>query len=218
MDEEKTTYPTVVVAEKLRKLREYLPGESKFLYRFAAHVADRLTPSHAPPHNIYGYVFPGVALEAFLDIRFRESNEDIQTVYGYTIPKNLLGHPLDSCFYLFDMIPRIFSAVTEGELRTKILAEFERLKSQAKERLDPLNQERTEYRAARSGKTFRKDELEFTDFPSRPIEEIARMETMPLLLFHYDTWEIRGRDATHYIPLPKHPGFCPMVAWAKVKK
>jgi hypothetical protein len=215
---EGNVYPTLPVAQRLRNLREYLPDQSKFLYRFANHVADRLTPKHMAPHGIYGRCFPDEALHAFLDIRLKRSDEDIVTVYGYDIPKHLLGHPMSSYFYLFDSIPAIFMAITEGSLRSEIITEIDRLKHAFPERLDALNPERTQYKAARSGLKLTEKQLEFVDFPSTLVPEIEDLPQMPPLLFHYDTTNGGlGRNATYFVPLEKTPGFMQSVAWARAK-
>ena len=189
------------------------------MVQLARHVADRLTPSHVPDHNVYAHGFPGVATKAFLDIRFGQPEEDVHTVYGYSIPKNLFGHPIDSCFYLFDNIPIMFSAITEGKLEADILEAFEEIRRNAAERLDSLNPERTSYRAARSGRIFERDELEFVDFPSTPIDVIASMDVMPQLLFLHDISGFRNREATHFVPFGyDNPGCLPLVAWAKPRE
>lgn len=214
MDLEKPTYPVEPVAERLRDLPRFLPSQSQFLYRFARHIADRLTPDHVPSRSVYGCCFIDTGLRAFLDIRFRESDEDVRTVYGYTIPRKLLGHSMAAYFSLYNRLPEVFLAVTDGQLRVETEAEINRLKTAFPERLDILDKDRTQYKRHRDGKVFRADQLQFVDFPSSIVPEIEELEEMPPLLFSRDVISPPWEPAAFFVPLERTPGFVPCVAWA----
>jgi hypothetical protein len=234
MNMNKAVYPTLPVAERLRHLPDLLPGQSQFLYSFARHVADRLTPSHVKPHGIYGDAFPGAALHSIVEMRFLLKGNDIQTVYGYNFPKELLGLSMDDYIALFDQIPEMFSAVTDGQLKEEIAMEVERQRRSIPKRLDSFDPisgrfvserpdslavERARYRSARDGKEFDANQIEYVAFPSSVHGPIGELAELPQLLFYGDAEHAHCCQKTpeFFVPLERHKGYVPVVAWAALK-
>lgn len=218
--EEKVTYPVADVCDRLRNLKDFLPDQSKFVYRFARHVADRLD-SGKPCRDIYGIAFANTALHAFLEIRFERPENDVHTSYGYSIQKSLFGQTQDHLFELYAKLPKIFSAITQGSLEAEILAKFDLITNTAIERLDPVDDAKTAYRSAWRGEIFAADALENDGFSDLSFAiERAGIVQAPPLLFGYDTNSSSMTRSTRlFIPIysEKHPGQLPFISYIKLK-
>jgi hypothetical protein len=235
MDTSKPIYPTLPIAERLRNLPDLLPGQSQLLYHFARHVADRLTPSHIEPHGIYGDVFAGDALRAIVEMRFLPSEKDVQTVYGYNFSKELLGHSMGVYIDLFDKIPEMFFAVTDGKLKEEISKETERQRRCIPKRLDSLDpkigkfvserpnsleMKRARYRSVRDGREFDANQIEYVGLPSSLHGYVAELAEVPQLLFCGDADHAYccRTEPEFFVPIERHKGIVPAVAWAVLKE
>ena len=194
MTEGRTFHPEDIVYG-LRNLREFLPGQADNLYRFADFLAEVFDTNC----GLYPSAF---ANGAFKEIRYlREGQHPISC--GYTAPAELTGLPENVYFDFFDMIPKIFSAITYGNLEKGIIEKFKEIKANGAERLDPVGDAGERFVAARSGVEFHKDSLKPADYSRTTIYEVKKREQLPPYVWSAD---LQGgfipREATHFIHNP----------------